>query len=229
MNQLSLPGVLPSFQPVFINHERTIMNIFLSANRRNIASRRQDGMTLIEMMIILVIITVLVAGAILGWNEYNRQKGINEGKVIGAALTCAQGQITTPTFAGVGLPQLVNKDCFPREFTSNVGAVTASATSPLSGTAYTVGVMNLQSGTNNGIAITVGPISNRNCNGLVDQLNNVAAALEIGAAAPTGAAPPTTASVTAPKIPGANLSDDFAGRGCKSNNPVFVRATVGRT
>jgi len=205
------------------------MNGFPYGTRRIHSSVRQRGMTLLEMMIVLVIAAALFAAAILGWNEYNRQRGANEGKIINAALTCAQGQITAPTFAGIGLAQIVNKDCFPRELVNGAGTATASATSPLAGVAYVVAPISVQTGTNNGIAITVGPISNRNCNGMVTQLDAVAAAIEIGAAAPAGATAPTTAATTAPKVPGSNINDDFAGRGCKSSDPVFVRATVGKT
>jgi len=214
-------------QPVFINLKGKDMNIHKRALRGNLASRRQAGMTLIELMIVLVIITVLVAGAVLGWNEYNRQRGANEGKVIAAALTCAQGQISAPTFAGVTLANLVNKECFPRELVTATGA-TGSATSQLSGSAYTVGVMNIQSGTSNGIAITVGPISSRNCNGLVTELNHVAAGIEVTAAALTTNTV-AAAGAAAPKVPGSNLNDGNAGLGCKGSDPVYVRGTVGRT
>lgn len=138
-------------------------------NRLPRSPRRQRGFTLIELIVVVAIAAVLVVGlALFGVGMYNKQKGIDEGKRVAAVVNCGvdHGR-SISSLASITLPVLVNSGCFGNiPGITNRGLATASAASPLTGTAYTVAAVNLV-GTNDGLTMT-GTTQAKHCTGVVE-------------------------------------------------------------
>lgn len=180
---------------------------------------KQAGVTLIEIMVVIAIISVIGMGAAIGYNTLQKTKGANEGKIIATALSCGQGAVSGPSFASTTLPTLANKDCFPADLTTNRGLATAAATSSMNNTVYVVTPVNL-AGVNDGLQISLAGVPGRNCTGMVDQLNATSAKITVTAAG--GAA-------VIVKPVGGLIDDDAVGTSCNSAATATVAAAVGRS
>ena len=193
----------------------------LSAMRSRISSKKKNkGLTLVELLIIVAIFSVLLYGAWIGYTVYKNTQGQSEGESVSFALGCAATKVRAPSFAATTLSTLVNYDCFGDG--SNVtgkGTTSGSATSKLTNTAYTIAAADLSGGTANGITIGVSPIDKRSCQGAVLSLDGASARIIV---TPTGGAAATVKPVNG------NIDDDLLGTACNSAATVTIDATAGR-
>ena len=192
----------------------------LSNMRSRISLKKNKGLTLVELLIIVAIFSVLLYGAWIGYTVYKNVQGQSEGESVSFALGCAATKVRAPSFAATTLSTLVNYDCFGDG--SNItgkGTTTGSATSKLSNTVYTVASANISGRTANGIAIGVSPVDKRSCQGAVLSLDGAAARIIV---TPAGGAAATVKPLNG------NIDDDALGTACNSAATVTIDATAGR-
>jgi hypothetical protein len=189
---------------------------------RTVAGRLiQRGMSAIDIMIYIAVVAVALSGAIILYSVYNKFKGSSEGRYVTFVLQCAMTSINANNFTSTTISTLVNKDCFGDG--SNVtgkGTTGATATSKLASTAYVVAPVSLSGGTNNGLQITLGPISKRNCSGAVEALDTATSRIIV---TPTGGTAVTV------KPDNGNLDDDQLGLACNSADTVNIAAAASRS
>lgn len=175
----------------------------------------QKGLTLVELMVAVAIIIVLyliVSTAVTFWKGF---QGSGEGKYVNAALTCAITKVSAPNFAATTIATLTNLTCFG-EGSNVVGRGTAAATtnSTLTNTPYVVASVNVGAGVNNGISIRTDGLGNAACVGMVNEMKNLAAQIDV---TPTGGA-----LVNVKPFNGV-VNDDTLGTAC---NPAAGTASV---
>jgi hypothetical protein len=181
----------------------------------------QHGMSGVEIMIYLAFLAIILAGVAILYPAYNKLKGGTEGRYVSFVLQCAMTSINANNFSSTTISTLVNKDCFGDG--SNItgkGTTGATATSKLASTAYLVAPVSLSGGTNNGLQITLGPISKRNCSGAVDALDTASSRIIV---TPTGGTAVTV------KPDNGNLDDDQLGLACNSADTVSIAAAGSRS
>lgn len=194
-------------------------------NRRNLSTRRRlsRGLTLIELIVVIAVGAVLVVGlAQFGVGLYNKSKGVEEGKRMTSIVSCGVDYARSVTsLASVTLPVLVNSGCFGNlPGITNRGLATASAASPLTGTAYTVASVNLV-GTNDGLGMT-GTTQAKHCIGVLE------GAVGAGAIRMT-VTPSGGAAVVVKQLTG-ELDLDAASRNtaCNGTEPISVNVVVAK-
>ncbi len=185
------------------------------------SNKKQTGFTLIEIMVVIGIIGALAAGAAYGYNTMQKRKGANEGKIVALALACGQNTVSAPSFAGISMKTLGNKDCFPANLTTGRGTAAVTATSTVNNTAYTVTASNM-AGTNDGLKVSLAAVPARLCTGMVDELDSTAARITIT---------PTAGVAVVVKEIGGLLDADLVGINCNSapGGTAAVAAEVGRS
>lgn len=186
-------------------------------------AKQQQGFTILELMVVLLVGLSLFALLAAGYNEYNKSRGRSEGQRISTYQTCGLSNISSPSFVSTTLATLVNLDCFAGAGNQNItgkGTSSASATSPLSNTAYAVAAVNLSGGTNNGLQITTGPIPARTCSGFVKAADQTSARIIV---TPTGGTAVTV------KADGGNTNDDTLGTACNSADTVSISVAASRS
>lgn len=76
--------------------------------------RRQEGLTLIELLIALAISAILLAGAYYGYQAVFGAKGQNDGQLLAQAAQCARNLYSNSAdFTGVTAANLAASSCFP--------------------------------------------------------------------------------------------------------------------
>lgn len=183
----------------------------------------QRGLTLIELIIVVAIGALLVTGlALWGSGMYNKAKGTEEGKRVAAVVSCGVDYARSITdLSLVTLPVLVNAGCFGNmPGVTGRGTAAASASSPLTGSAYTVAAVNLV-GTNDGLTMT-GTTQARYCAGMVE--GAVAATATRIVVTPSGGAAVTV------KAKDGELDLDALGKNtaCNGAEPITVQVAIAK-
>lgn len=186
-------------------------------------TRAQRGFTLIELIVVIAVASVMIVGlALFGVGMYNKQKGVEEGKRVTAIINCGVDYARSiANLASITLPVLVNSGCFGNmPGVTNRGLNTASAASPLTGTAYAVAAVNLV-GTNDGLTMT-GTTQAKHCNGMVEGAVG-AGAIRV-TVTPSGGAAVTVKPLTG-ELDVAALGLSTA---CNGTEPIAVQVAVAK-
>lgn len=190
----------------------------MSAPSLNRSVRRalQAGFTVVEMMVVLAIGAVLIAGAVYGYQMVYTSKAQNEMKYLDQAMECSRNVYANQAnFAGAAIATLVNNNCFPASLA--VGKATATATVNNSfGGAITVAAVNLN-GTNDGLEITIPGLPSDVC---VNMLRLMSKPARITAQA-TGAGAATTVMALGAAQP--DLSQSIA---CGNATTATLKAAI---
>ncbi len=101
-------------------------NVFKTA-RRGLDKARARGVTLLEMLVVIGVISVLITIATYGYSTYIAAKGAQEARIIDTAAQCVRTlYANNATFVGLNATVAANNNCFPRPNVTGLGLSTAS-------------------------------------------------------------------------------------------------------
>jgi prepilin-type N-terminal cleavage/methylation domain-containing protein len=96
-------------------------NVFKTA-RRGLDKARARGVTLLEMLVVIGVISVLITIATYGYSTYIAAKGAQEARIIDTAAQCVRTlYANNATFTGVDEVVAANNNCFPRMNVTSIG------------------------------------------------------------------------------------------------------------
>ncbi len=103
-------------------------NVFKTA-RRGLDKARARGVTLLEMLVVIGVISVLITIATYGYSTYIAAKGAQEARIIDTAAQCVRTlYANNSNFSGIDTATAANNNCFPRPNVSNLGSPSTPAT-----------------------------------------------------------------------------------------------------
>jgi major structural subunit of bundle-forming pilus len=115
-------------------------NVFKTA-RRGLDKARARGVTLLEMLVVIGVISVLITIATYGYSTYIAAKGAQEARIIDTAAQCVRTlYANNATFNGITSAVAANNNCFPRPNVTNLGLANATVTNNYGGTISVVPV-----------------------------------------------------------------------------------------
>jgi prepilin-type N-terminal cleavage/methylation domain-containing protein len=101
-------------------------NVFKTA-RRGLDKARARGVTLLEMLVVIGVISVLITIATYGYSTYIAAKGAQEARIIDTAAQCVRTLYSNnATFTGVDEVVAANNNCFPRMNVTAIGTASAA-------------------------------------------------------------------------------------------------------
>jgi prepilin-type N-terminal cleavage/methylation domain-containing protein len=108
-------------------------NVFKTA-RRGLDKARARGVTLLEMLVVIGVISVLITIATYGYSTYIAAKGAQEARIIDTAAQCVRTlYANNATFNGITAAVAANNNCFPRPNVTSIGSATATVTNNYGG------------------------------------------------------------------------------------------------
>jgi prepilin-type N-terminal cleavage/methylation domain-containing protein len=101
-------------------------NVFKTA-RRGLDKARARGVTLLEMLVVIGVISVLITIATYGYSTYIAAKGAQEARIIDTAAQCVRTlYANNSSFTGVNEKVSANNNCFPRTNVTAIGTDNAA-------------------------------------------------------------------------------------------------------
>lgn len=115
-------------------------NVFKTA-RRGLDKARARGVTLLEMLVVIGVISVLITIATYGYSTYIAAKGAQEARIIDTAAQCVRTlYANNATFNGISAAVAANNNCFPRPNVKDLGTSTATVSNNYGGSIAVAGV-----------------------------------------------------------------------------------------